>query len=280
MHAQVMTVTPTIASSWLSKNDKNRRVAQHHVRKLAGEITAGRWSLNGQSISFDENGRLLDGQHRLNAIILAGIPVQTMVVTGVTDPEAFKTYDGHVLKRGASQVAAMMGLKNSNNTIAIARVVRIYDQSKSMGEFAKVLTHGTDDSPAVTAEMAIEMADEIRHATEMVPSCLTKRSGWPSGVQALAVIFNRIDPVSASEFFGRIKGGRFYGEKDPCLQLRDRMMAGRIGMSATEWKRTVAAITIKSFNAFRKGKDIASLRWRIQGDNPERFPAIDGASKC
>lgn len=87
-----VTVTPECASQWLKCNKNNRPVRRRHVEFLASEIVSGHWQLNGQPIVISENEEVLDGQHRLLAIIEAGIPVKTLVVYGIS-PEAFKTID-------------------------------------------------------------------------------------------------------------------------------------------------------------------------------------------
>jgi hypothetical protein len=79
MRTQVMTVTPDMAAKWLETNDANRRTRQKLVNRLADEIRHGRWMVTHQGISFDHTGKLTDGQHRLWAIVLAGIAVRVMV---------------------------------------------------------------------------------------------------------------------------------------------------------------------------------------------------------
>ena len=52
----------------------------------------GEWKLNGKSICFDWNGRLLNGQHRLSAVVRSGVPLTTLVVRGL-DPALVPTQD-------------------------------------------------------------------------------------------------------------------------------------------------------------------------------------------
>src|SRR3954467_14111979 len=64
-------VTPDLAAQWLRANTGNRPVREAHVRSLAEEITADRWKVTHQGIAFSLSGRLMDGQHRLRAVIRA-----------------------------------------------------------------------------------------------------------------------------------------------------------------------------------------------------------------
>lgn len=281
MHFSVMDVTPEMASTWLKRNTKNRTISQDHVSRLADQMLSGRWCLNGQTISFDTVGRLLDGQHRLSAVIKSGVAVRMAVATGVVDPEAFKTYDDIMLKRGATQIARMMGLeKNQNYVVAAARIIDLYEQCETIEDFGKLVIRKPPQSSSYIAEKSVQIASEIETVRSIIPSAIIKHSSEKSLVIGMAVIFNRVDPVSTFDFFNRIQSGFFQGEHDPCLQLRDRMMTGRAtGMSGADWKKTIAAIMIKSFNAFRKNQTIGTLRWRIKGESPEKFPRIDGSGK-
>lgn len=80
MKTEKITVTPLQAANWLdSGNYENRAVRKAWVKELAGMIRRGEFKLTHQGIAFDCFGRLIDGQHRLMAIVEAGVSVQTLV---------------------------------------------------------------------------------------------------------------------------------------------------------------------------------------------------------
>ena len=60
----------------LTKNDHNRRLSPVRIRKFADEMQNGMWVYNGESIIVSESGRLLDGQHRLHAIVDSGAEIE------------------------------------------------------------------------------------------------------------------------------------------------------------------------------------------------------------
>lgn len=74
-------VTPEIAGYYLSKNTSNRHARQDTVTYLANLITRGEWKLTHQGICINKDGVLVDGQHRLLAVVKAGIPVEMLVTT-------------------------------------------------------------------------------------------------------------------------------------------------------------------------------------------------------
>ena len=73
MRTTLETITPSIAAAWLARNMNNRRPNQRIIDELAAAITAGLWHTTHQGIAFDELGQLIDGQHRLLAIVKAGV---------------------------------------------------------------------------------------------------------------------------------------------------------------------------------------------------------------
>jgi len=75
----VMDVTPSQAFAWLEGNTHNRPLDQAHVERLARDMKAGRWRLTHQGIAFDTTGLLVDGQHRLWAVIEADVTVRMRV---------------------------------------------------------------------------------------------------------------------------------------------------------------------------------------------------------
>jgi len=76
-------ITPQKAQAWLETQVDNRRLNPDKVREYANEIKAGRWRYTHQPIAFDTEGQLLDGQHRMAAIKLAGISIKLAVAFGV-----------------------------------------------------------------------------------------------------------------------------------------------------------------------------------------------------
>ncbi|MFD6423748.1 hypothetical protein [Streptomyces sp. NPDC060198] len=90
--SQVIKVTPEIAEKFLSQTSVNRRLDMGQVGALADTIRRGEWRLTHQGIAFDEKGALLDGQHRLHAILEARIPVEMVVFNGLPK-EVFPVLD-------------------------------------------------------------------------------------------------------------------------------------------------------------------------------------------
>ena len=98
MHSQVLNVTPSLAEEWLKSNSFNRKISKATVRRYADDMKAGNWNLNHQGIAFDNDGVLVDGQHRLVAVIESGETIKMMVTwgserTGIDELRPRSAYD-------------------------------------------------------------------------------------------------------------------------------------------------------------------------------------------
>ena len=81
---QIETITPQIAAEYLTHNVANNRTLRRElVEMLACDMANGAFKCTHQGIAFDDKGNLIDGQHRLNAVLLAQVPVQMMVTRGL-----------------------------------------------------------------------------------------------------------------------------------------------------------------------------------------------------
>src|SRR5258706_12030417 len=79
----IETITPTIATSWLKSNTHNRKLNPLRVQFYAAQMSRGDWFVTNSGVGFDEGDRLIDGQHRLSAVIESGETVEMLVVRGL-----------------------------------------------------------------------------------------------------------------------------------------------------------------------------------------------------
>jgi len=105
-----MEITPEIAAEMLQHNKNNRYVQNNTVAFYTEQMLRGQWKLNGEAIKFDWNGNLIDGQHRLLAVVNSGVTIQTYVIRNL-NPESFDTIDTG-RGRSASAVLSCYDIKN------------------------------------------------------------------------------------------------------------------------------------------------------------------------
>ncbi len=120
MTTEIIDISPDLAKYYLSKNTANRNVNKSHVSGLAMQMKKGLWLLTHQAICFDVAGNLIDGQHRLHAIIKANLVIKMMVVHGAAN-ETFTVLDTG-RNRNAGDVLSIENVKNYNQVAACIRL--------------------------------------------------------------------------------------------------------------------------------------------------------------
>lgn len=124
-----MLVTPEIARQWLKHNVKNRRMIEDTANALARDMKAGNWLPTHQGVAFNDKNELIDGQHRLEAVIRSNMPVVMMVTIGLPEhPEGKNIQTMDVVDRGTSRSVANVlqlqrGIKNSGSVAKTATVI-------------------------------------------------------------------------------------------------------------------------------------------------------------
>jgi hypothetical protein len=152
MYIKPMLVTPAIAEEFLQKNIVNRPMRLRFVRQYAGDMTNDRWEFKPVAICFDKDGNLGNGQHTLNAIIMADKPQMMLVATHCTK----------------EQIAAMdVGIKRTMTDLSNFLGT---DMRRKESAIAKILAFGVEDSQPhsylelyeayITHEEAIDFACE------------------------------------------------------------------------------------------------------------------------
>jgi len=122
---EVVTISPAKAAKWLEGNVVNRDLRQHHIDWLARQMREGAWHLSNNAIAFDGSDPpvLLDGQHRLWAVIESGVTVKMLVGYGFDRRELQPIIDTG-LKRTARDTAKIQGLGAvTHRQIAVTRTM-------------------------------------------------------------------------------------------------------------------------------------------------------------
>lgn len=106
LEGKTVLITPEMAEEFLKHNTRNRNIRLPYVEELATYMRQGKWDVTHQGIGFYEDGTLFDGQHRLHAIIKAGVPVKMMVTYGIA---LAATHADTGLKRSEADLVKLMG---------------------------------------------------------------------------------------------------------------------------------------------------------------------------
>jgi hypothetical protein len=267
---QIVDITPEMAESWLAANVHNRKLREKVVRLYAADMADGAWRFTGDAIRFDTSGNLLDGQHRLHAIVRSGATVKALVVCGL-EPEAQEDIDTGA-KRSLADVLSLRGEMNAVNLATIIRHAYEWnDRGRASARQGSVATHHQllkflDDHP------------ELREITVLANNW-RKHIDMPASV--IGVVFwviSSIDDDSHSDavsFFDRLASGQGLFARQPIYELRRVLEQASKATAATSHRAGpvwLSAVTIKAWNAYRRGDEIGVLRFRAGGADPESFP--------
>jgi hypothetical protein len=132
---EVVTVSPEMARALLDRNEGNRNYSKRQVAQIADDIRTGRWQFNGESVVIASSGELNDGQHRLQAIVEAGIAVPLVLVGGATRESRMTLDMGK--NRNIADYLHLMGVTNPNVVASVARLALAYEMSKGQN-FASI----------------------------------------------------------------------------------------------------------------------------------------------
>lgn len=245
-------ITPGKARVYLEGNTMNRPLSKKHVDYLAREINGGRWQFNAETIKFN-GSKLLDGQHRLHAVIKSGTPIRSIVARGL-DEAAFHTIDMGK-KRSAADTLNVLGEKSSTRIASALALIEA------------MLDGQTRTSGAVSGTKVIELLKEHSDVRDSVrayqgPKTLVK----PSVAIALHYFFAKKDRALADQFFDDLRSGAGLGVGDPVFTLREKLISNSVGSKRLR-DDAIVACTIKAWNALRQGATIKRLTYR-RGSEP------------
>lgn len=138
MKTVIEKITRERAMEYLMLNRNNRNINKDIVSFYASQMSKGEWKLTHQGIAISEDGtRLIDGQHRLMAIVKADVPVAIMVSYGVAD-DIFSVVDtGKV--RNAGDVMSIANINNSSAMAASVKKSMKLRRGNSLGSSSKML---------------------------------------------------------------------------------------------------------------------------------------------
>lgn len=266
--SRIMLVTPTIAADWLEKhNTHNRDESQNRVDIYARDMEQGRWQFNGESIQFDIHGTLMNGQHRLRAIMQSGQAQKFNIVTGV-DSASQITMDQGTRRTPAEQMA-VADIKVDGTT---ASAIRIYMRWYAGRLFGDVVANKVSTTEIVEwAQSNPQVIENIRNIRAQLGN---KRivGVTPALTLAIALRFHTIDHEDADEFFHQLKTMEDVPAKSPVSALwkkLDRARDSRIRYT----ERDLIAFFVVAWNAFREQRPLQLIqRPPGNGWTRETFP--------
>lgn len=247
-------VTPEQAQEWLENhNIKNRSLRAAHVRRMARDAEDGNWLTTGDTIKFDCNGVLIDGQHRLSMIASQKKSVMCLVITGL-DPKVKGVLDTNA-RRAAHDALAFAGVAKYGSFIAAAKI------RLEMDRRTVTLTSGLRSE--ATNSQVVDWCLAHPHISDLAP--VAKRIGEvlncpPSPLLAAMSVLHELDADACSEFFTSIEEMSTNGSGDPRLALIRSMKTVRTFPSNHQGPAYMRAY-YTAWNAWRDHDDLRLIKF-------------------
>lgn len=259
-------IDPVRAKELLALNTCNRKLKKNYVKQLAEKMTSGEWLFNGDTIRI-KGDRLIDGQHRLHAIVKSGLSQRMLLVDSIDD-NAFQTIDVGK-RRSPGDTLEALGEKNSRLLASAVRTCIIYDSYAANKDVlhADIFRH-SDVRNKIKHSDIIEFLDKnpsFRESLDNNGSTMLK-----SYKTSLHYIFSRIDSDLADEFINRMNGN-YEGKdkKDHFIYFREKLITMNSSNSKKNEKFIVMALAIVAWNCKRSGDKPSSIRFDPRTD---KFP--------
>lgn len=261
VNINIVTVTPQLASDWLATSGDNYRPCDDRaVRKLVSDMREGRFNgLNGETVKFDQDNRLEDGQHRLTAIVKSGLAQRLIVVSGV-EPDAVKTIDIGKPRSLADELRRE-GHQAGRRLQGVLTLMWHWRN----GDFTRARTPSHAELLALLDDL-FGLPDLMDTVRDVIGRPLYLQ---PSAAVAARYALTTVDAAAATLFFNQLADGLNLAANDPVYALRRLLLKS----DRRRWRNhEQLALVIKAWNATRAGRSLQMLGLR----RDEEFPRLAG----
>lgn len=245
-------VTPGMAREWLAANSGNRTVRANAVSRLASVIRGGGWQVTHQGIAFLDDGTLADGQHRLLAIVQAGVAVEVVITRGMTRAQ-LAAIDGKIA-----------GPRDPFDVVGFADGVRVESHIRGWIMAALELSeHGHLMKP-----MGRSVAASRAAIASHLSAALALRAGMngtigrepPAAVMGSMIIARPSDPDAVGAFLRSVKTGENLARYSPALVLRDYIAKHAGHATGATGRESTSLRTFSALDSYMSGQSIKTLR--------------------
>ncbi|MFG3617439.1 hypothetical protein [Nocardia sp. NPDC047654] len=218
-------IDPEKAEQYLGKNHSNRNLRKAHYLSQASDMKAGRWQPSHMSIAFDTRGKLIDGQHRLHAIVESGIPIWLFVARNV-EASVQEVIDTSAARTGADALK-LSGRVDSNHpaVAAAARTAILWSEGHH-----RPVRRGVNGARKVTnSEITswVDVQNQLPGGALSITGAVALARKWHQvndlmslGLTSFAtLLLGSIDLDDTVRFFSKLDGLEFDSEDDPVKQF-------------------------------------------------------------
>lgn len=256
MEIQKKLITPAKAVELLQSNVKNRKPKSTVVLKYARDMSSGKWKDDTfELIKISKSGIILDGQHRLMAVIKANIPIYFHVVEGLED-SIFDVLDTGSI-RNASDVFKINQVKYNTSIPSIISFYDVLLENKRAG-YSAVNKKKTNADLLSEYNLNPEKWQVIARDSHTLYVQFGKVL-TVSFIGGFLAFFNDINYEDSQNFMSQLCSGKNVTH-DIINTLRMKLVNEKVSVHKFN-NSTKQAYIIKCWNAFRKNEQIRILKF-------------------
>ena len=250
-------VGPELAKRLLETYESGyRKYIENHGNLLANDMQALAWVFAADPVKLGTNHNLIDGQHRLNAVILSGEAQDFLIVVGLGE-EVYNVTDTGKGRR-YSDLLRQRGYTNVDQTTALIKLVDKWNRGMSMDNTGKLSNYSLDKIFNYEDETkeGKKAQEYILRAVQLTVGAGRRLPITPSVLAFCWWLFLQIDVEAAHEFLGRLISGENLQSGMPVYALRSRLYDDRdIYYSRNQYLYMV----FQAWNIFREGKSLSRV---------------------
>lgn len=261
LKTEILSINPQIAAELLQKNINNRPLSQKRIDFYSKQMTEGRWQMTGETLQFSKTDKLLNGQHRLHAIIKSGTTQDFLVVYGIDD-KVFDVLD-NVNPRSASDTLSVAGFHNATNLAALARAILAWER----GDFLPKWSQMVFSNPEIR---------EFCERKDLEPYLLFGAKLYDKNRfmsyrdwSLYYYLFSQKSQSEAADFLTRLATGLELTETDPIYLLRKKLEFSQFSKSQQLTPKAKVSFIVQAWNYYRRGKTVTTLRYSPDDKLPE-----------
>ena len=261
--SNVVLVTPDYAQELLKKNDRNRGISKYVLGNYVADMKLDRWKDSASQIQISSEGSLLNGQHRLHAVVESGRSQYFTITKGLES----ETQD--VMDLGKTRtVADALSIRGVKNWHMVAASIRLH-YGWQTGTPIKTFEGGrTGRTKAQEIELILQEKDKIPMLGEVMNMASRATSAFRpltgASVGAFLIESVMLPPGTweyARNFIEQVTTGERLFDRDPILVLRNRLNKMFFKLEKPRGERAVKlGLIVSAWNHYVEGNKVSTLR--------------------
>lgn len=250
---ELMEVGPELAAEMLKANTGNRRISVQTVDAYVRAMLNGEWKFAGDPIRLNKDGEVLDGGHRLTAIVKSGTTQRLTVISGI--PTAYRKVMDQGRGRNVRDNLVIEGIVHPGDKASVANLLIRWE----MG----LITSKLKLQNQQVTDFVLANNDKLHLAVQQART-VRKEIGLSMGAGGAAYYkANQFDAFKANEFYTRLVTGTNLPAGSPIKALEKTIVRNKIGPVASRRRlNTLEELfyVVRAWNAYIKDERIAKMQ--------------------